>query len=124
MSCTFTLPPELIKVALTGTKSVILHLLSSFLYFFTKPVDDQNPTKPALSPKTSSETTKNKSLHPTDPKLPHYIPPNFICSADKEDLLRPASRSEHSSQPRPQYFSDRPVHNLSDEIKNITMRLA
>ena len=107
----FILPPstsELIKVALTGTKSVILHLLFSFI-FFTKPVVDQNPTKPSLSPKTSSKTTKNKSLHPTDPKLPHYIPPNFICSADKEDLLRPASWSEHSSQPRPQYFSDRPV---------------
>ena len=91
------LSPELIKVALTGSKSVILHLLFSFLYFFTNPSDDQNLTQLSISPKTSSKTTKNKSLHPTDPKLPHYIPPNFICSADKDNLLRLIKKHPKSS---------------------------
>ena len=79
---------ELIQAALSGSKSVILHLLFSFLYFFTTPSDDHNLTKLSYSPKTNSKTTKIKSHHPTDSKLPHYIPPNYICSADKDNLLR------------------------------------
>ena len=79
---------ELIQAALSGSKSVILHLLFSFLYFFTTPSDDYNLTKLSYSPKTNSKTTKIKSHHPTDSKLPHYIPPNYICSADKDNLLR------------------------------------
>ena len=80
---------ELIKAALTGSKSVILHLLFSFLYFFLL---NLQMTKTLLNfhfrPRPTPKNTKNKSLHPTDPKLPHYIPPNFICSADKDNLLR------------------------------------
>ena len=88
---------ELIQAALSGSKSVILQLLFSFLYFFTTSSDEHNLTKLSHSPKTNSKTTKIKSCHPTDPKLPHYIPPNHICSSDKDNLLRLIKKHPKSS---------------------------